>query len=144
VQEALSSGYTPISVIGVVGLYLFALSISKRRTEFGRSFSIHALLILILLALVVSTGAGWHVAQQTRSERDIGVSVLQNFQREPDTAISTYLTPNASAVRQWAPYLQGNRLNVFARENVTSQVSTAASEIKAINGSYSVQERSPI
>jgi hypothetical protein len=127
VTEALSSGYTPISVLGVVGLYSFALSVSKRYNGLGRRFPVHALLTLMLLALVVSAGAGWHIGQQTRTEREIGIGVLQNYQKEPDIAISRYLTPNVSIVREWAPYLQANRLSVFSHGNQTdtSQLSTA-------------------
>jgi len=133
--EALSSRYTPISTLGVVGLYSFALSASKRYNGIGRRFPVHALLTLILLALVVSTGAGWHIGQQTRTEREIAIGVLQNYQKEPDSTISRYLTPNASEVREWAPYLQANGLNVFVRgsENATSEPSTTTLRIKNLN-----------
>jgi hypothetical protein len=137
VAEALSSGYTPISVLGVVGLYRFALSASKRYKGMGGRFPVHALLTLMLLALVVSTGAGWHIGQQTKTERDIAIRVLQDYQKEPDSIISQHLTPNASEVREWAPYLQANRLSVFARgnQNGTSQLSRSR---RIENPNYSV------
>jgi len=125
VEEALSSGYTPVSVLAAVGLYLFAVSVSKRWNGPVSRFAVHALLTLILLALVVSTGAGWHVAQQTRTQREIGINVLQNYRTQSDAAIFAYVSQNTSAVREWAPYLQSNRLNVFATktQNDTFQLS---------------------
>ena len=118
--EALNSRYTPISCLGVVGLYSFAISASKHYNGMGRRFSVNALLTLFLLALIVSTGAGWHIGQRTSAERQIAVHVLQDYDREAGAPIVKYLYPNASFVREWAPFLEANRLSVFSRSNDTT------------------------
>lgn len=119
VSQALSSRYTPITILGIIGLYSFAISASRYYKGMGRSFCVHALLTLVLLGLIVSAGAGWQIGQQTRVERQMAIQVLQNYPTEPDAVIVKYLNPNPTLVREWTRYLKVNRLNVFAGGNRT-------------------------
>jgi hypothetical protein len=125
-SQALSSRYTPITILGVVALYSIAVHTSKHYGGRGRGFCVHALLTLILLGLIVSTGAGWHIGQQTRIERQMAIHVLETSQRQPDSEIAKYLNPNSTLVREWAGYLRVNRLNIFADGNVTANLPSPA------------------
>jgi hypothetical protein len=129
--QALSSRYTPITVLGIVGLYSLAVSVSKHYNGIGKKLGVHALLTLILLGLIVSGGAGWHIGQQTKAERLTAIQVLKNYQTEPDTAIAQYLNPTPALVREWSGYLAANKLSVFASANETDPYSISVSTVFA-------------
>jgi len=122
--QVLMSRYTPMAILGSAALYLLAISISSQLKRKSSIFSVHSLQTLILLGLIVSAGAGWHIGQGYRAERLMAISVLQSYKTQPDNAIQKYLGPvpdvaDPAFIRQWASYLEINRLNVFHVGNGT-------------------------
>ncbi len=77
--EALVSRYTVCSVIGIIGLYLFAKSVSDKKNGNGRwSFGFHSVLRL-MISLLVSTGAGLYAAQKLKNDDEISAYVLRTY-----------------------------------------------------------------
>jgi hypothetical protein len=113
VKQALSSRYTPIITLGIIGLYLLAASISRKFPARSKSFGAHGLLVLILVGLITSYGAGWRVGQNTKNYREMGAYVLMTYKIQSDENIRNYLYPNPAVVRERGRFLEQNKLNVF-------------------------------
>ena len=122
VQQALTSRYTPITVLGIIGLYLLATSVSNSLPDGPgwrghKSFGAHALLAVIFLGLIVSNSAGWEGAQSWRDSREIGAYVLKTYKIQSDENIRNFLywVPGASLrIKEKAQFLEQNKLNVFS------------------------------
>ncbi|MDH5780084.1 MAG: hypothetical protein OEZ29_05770 [Candidatus Bathyarchaeota archaeon] len=117
VEQALSSRYTPITILGVIGLYFLALSVFKKLLARGKSFGAYALLSLVLVGVIVIYGvgcyAGWPAGQQTKYSREMGAYILRTYRIQSDENIRNYLYPSPAIVRERAAFLEKNGLNVF-------------------------------
>jgi len=113
-EQALSSRYTPITFIGIAGVYLLAVSVSERSSATSGAFGAHALLAILLIGLIVSADMGWHEGESTRSSREMGAYILKTYNIQSDENIRTYLHPNPALARERAEFLQQNKLNVFS------------------------------
>ncbi len=148
VEQALTSRYTPITGLGIVGAYFFATSISKSSIK-NRSFGAHALLTLILLGLIVSYGGGWYVGEGMKRSREMGAYVLTTYKIQSDENILKYLYPNPAVARERAEFLEENGLNVFSGEVIDPSTLTLAyfptlSSIETVDGEKVSQQASPL
>jgi hypothetical protein len=125
IQQALTSRYTPITVLGIIGVYLLSVNISKKLSSRSLSFGFHALLTLILVGLVVSYGAGWRIGQKTKQSREIGAYVLMTYKQQSDENLRVYLYPDPAIVRERAQFLEQQKLNVFRELAVNSSTVNA-------------------
>jgi hypothetical protein len=116
VDQALPSRYTPITTLGVIGLYLLILILYDRVPSKTINFGLHSILTLILLGLVISYGVGIYAGQQTKYSREMGSNVLLNYETQTDENIRKYLFPDPNYVRNHAKFLEENGLNVFANQ----------------------------
>jgi hypothetical protein len=119
-EQALSSRYTPITAIGIVGLYLFLLSLPNS-THRGRNFAIDALLTIILVGTILSVPGGLLVGEMTRHSREMGAYVLMGYRTQSDENIR-YLYPHTAIVRERAIFLEQNRLNVFSEPSINASL----------------------
>jgi hypothetical protein len=127
-EQALSSRYTPITTIGIVGLYLFSLSLPNRADR-GRNFAVHALLTMILLGTILSFTGGLLLGEATKYSREMGAYVLMNYKTQSDQNITKYLYPNPITVRERAVFLEQNRLNVFSEPSINASALILTSSV---------------
>jgi hypothetical protein len=114
-EQAMASRYTPITSLGIAGLYLVALSLSAQgEPSNSKSFSVHALLALIFIGLIVSYGVGWQQGQNTRYNREMGAYILKTYKIQSDENIRNYLYPAVPVMRERAEFIEENKLNVFS------------------------------
>jgi hypothetical protein len=146
IEHALTSRYTPVTILGIISIYFMALSISEKHHFKGKSYGLHALVILIVVGLIMSYGAGWQVGRYTKLSREMGAYILTTYDIQSDDNIRTYLYPNPISVRERAVFLEENRLNVFYEKRIDLSIlppiySDTLSTIDTING-VEVSEKS--
>ena len=139
IANALASRYTPVTILGIVGLYLFALSISKSSPTRSRRIAAHALLAIILLGLAVSSNAAWQASQNYSQSREMDAYVLKTYNIQSDESIANYLFPWAGPLRERAQFLEENKLNVFSEQAIDTSTlvlagSNTPSSIDMIDG----------
>jgi len=149
VEEALSSRYTPITVLGIVGLYFLAVSVSEMLPAKSKTFGVHALLVLILVGLIVSYGVGWQAGENTRKAREMGAYILTTYKMQSDENIRNYLYPNPAVVRERAEFLEQNKLNVFSEPVINTSLlimshSDTLFYADTLNGKIISQQSSPL
>jgi len=137
VEQALSSRYTPITALGVVGLYLLSLSVSEKLPAKSKSFGVHALLTVTVIGLVASYCVGWQEGQSLRGSREIGAYVLKTYKIQSDENVRNFLYPvpgTSSRIKEIAQFLEQNRLNVFSEPVIdTSALILSGSVDKQMN-----------
>lgn len=118
IEQALSSRYTPITILGTIGLYFLALSVFEKLPAKSKSFGALALLSLIFVEVVVIYGVGcytgWHAGQYTKYRREMGAYILRTYKIQSDQNIRTFLFWDTTGVRERAAFLEKNGLNVFS------------------------------
>jgi hypothetical protein len=113
--EALVSRYTVVSVIGIIGLYLLAKSVSDKRNGRGRwSFGFHSVLALVMISLLVSTGAGLYAAQKLKNNDEMYAYILGTYKMQSDANLVRFLVADPVLVREDANFLEDHSLNVFS------------------------------
>lgn len=115
-QALVSSRYTPITSIGIIGLYLLALALSNSRSSKNRAFCYRVLLASLLIGLMVGYGAGWQAGREWSANQSVAAYVLKTYEIQSDQNIMRYLYPVPSIARDRAHFLEQNRLNVFNQE----------------------------
>ena len=121
VEEALSSRYTPITSLGIIGLYLITKSLHQRVQSAISSFSFHGLLVLILVGLLISYNVGWQTGHYIMNLRSTGAYVLKTYNIQSDANILTYLYWAPGPYwREEAKFLEQNRLNVFSEPAINT------------------------
>ena len=127
IERALSYWYIPITSLGLAGLYLLAVSVSRGSSGMSRRFGVHALLTLFLLGLILSYGVGWRAGQNMRYSREMDAYVLGTYRIQSDESIGEYIEypytsyhyPYSPAtLREQAEFLEKNGLNVFAQRTI--------------------------
>jgi hypothetical protein len=164
VGQALSSRYTPVTSLGIVGLYLLAILVAQKSpgkerngtTKSGgliamnhRAAGVHALLAIFLIGLILSYSGGWQEGANWRSSRELSAYVLKTYRIQSDESIQTYLYIDSVAVREDAEFLEQNGLNVFGEPTiVTSSLTFIGSDtyfcLDTINGQTVSQTASPV
>ena len=144
-EQALTSRYIPVATLGITGLYFLAVSTHRIKTK---SFGAHFMLTLILLGTISSYGVGWYVGEKTMYAREMGAYTLETYDVQTDQRIRSYLLFKPQEVRKLAGFLETNRLNVFAKEEVdTSKITmnsdSTRSTIDTINGEK-LRSESPV
>ena len=122
VSAALWSRYTVDAAIGIIGLYILALTVSRatstKRSAFG-TFGTHALLALLLLGLITGYVGGWQEGQYWHGSMQISAYVLKTYSIQSDAAIRTYLVFWDPAIaRTGALFLETQKLNVFSEPSI--------------------------
>jgi hypothetical protein len=121
VSAALWSRYTLDAAIGIIGLYILALSVSRatraKRSTFG-SFGTHALLALLLLGLITGYVGGWQEGQYWHGSMQISAYVLRTYPMQSEAGIRTYLVWDPAILRADAPFLEMQQLNVFSEPSI--------------------------
>jgi hypothetical protein len=112
IEYATSSRYTPITSLGIIGLYLSSISLSYGHNT-RRSFCASAMLALIFVGAIATYNVGWQAGQNVRSSREMGAQVLLTYKTQSDENIKSYLYPFPGLLRERAEFLEKNRLNVF-------------------------------
>ena len=124
VDQATASRYTPITLLGAVGLYFLALSLSEKTSAKRKSFGAHALLCLILIGIVATCAVGYYgglsLGQRVKFEREMGAYVLLTYKIQSDENIRNYLYPDTRLVREQAEFLEEKGLNVFSKSFVNT------------------------
>jgi len=148
VEQALSSRYTTIMALGIVGLYLLIMSL-KVRHENVKTFFFGFLVSLVVLGVVTS---GSHAlvedGKELRVARNAAAYYLSTYQLQSDEKL-TRLYPDAQAVRERARILEKYKLNVFSEDRLELEAlgrtsSTTLFYIHTINGRLLSQQASPI
>jgi hypothetical protein len=147
--QALSSRYTPITSLGIIGLYLLALRISEKSPHKHKSFGAYAMLTLILVGSIVSYHIGWGIGVSEKRFKDVGAYVSVTYKIQSDENIRKYLYPAPAIVRERARFLEENGLSVFSKPRVNlSALSPIGPDalfwIDTINGKAIAQQPSPI
>jgi hypothetical protein len=112
-QYALSSRYTSMTSIGIIGLYLLTLSTVGKLPVRAVTFAFHGLLILVLMSALVSYSEGWQVAHADKASKELEAYVLLTNKFQADENL-TVLYPAPAAVRARAGFLEQKQLNVFS------------------------------
>ena len=150
VEEALSSRYTPITSLGVIGLYVVTKSLYQRVQSTASRFSFHSLLVVIVVGLLISYSVGWQSGQSTMILRSRGAYLLKTYNIQSDSNILTYLYWAPGPYwREQAQFLQQNRLNVFSEPALDASrlmlvKNTTMYSLDTINGLVVSQQSSPI
>jgi hypothetical protein len=165
VEYALTSRYTPVTSLGIVGLYLLAIAVArksptKERNRNGQPKSersivmnhrvwAHVLLAIFLIGLIVAYSGGWQEGANWRSTRETSAYVLKTYQIQSDENIQDNLYPPAAVVRAGAEFLEQNKLNVFGEPTiVTSSLTSIGSDtyfsLDTINGQIVAKTASPL
>jgi len=142
-EQAMASRYTPITVLGIIGLYFLAVSTSKKLPTKSKSFSFQGTLVLLLVVIVaayiVGCCAGWYEGQRMKSSREMGAYILKTNKIQSDENIKNYLYISPEVVRERAIFLEENGLNVFSEPCIdTSELALIGSDtfcaLETING----------
>jgi hypothetical protein len=122
VLGALSSRYTPNAAIGVVGLFIVALILSKSMRSKSSSFGAHAMLALLLLGLITGYAGGWQAGQYWHDSMQMSAYVLRTYSLQSNESIGNYLSPPIYPyfpfVREGAAFLQTQKMNVFSEPSI--------------------------
>ncbi len=116
--EALSSRYTPNAAIGVIGLFIVALTVSKGMRSKSSAFGAHAMLALLLLGLITGYVGGWQAGQYWQSSMQMSAYVLRTYPLQSNESIGNYLYPYPTFVREGAAFLQTQKMNVFSEPSI--------------------------
>jgi hypothetical protein len=118
VANAQASRYTPMTVLGIAGLYLLALSVWKVSQGRNRRFLVHGLLVIIILGFAISSTAIWQASHSFGDSREMSAYVLKTYRVQSDENIENYLYPSPSVLRERAQFLEANNWSVFANKVV--------------------------
>ena len=118
VQGALASRYTPNAAIGVIGLYIVALTVSKGMRSKSSSFGAHAMLALLLLGLITGYVGGWQAGQFWRGSMQMSAYVLRSYSLQSNQSIGNYLYFDTTLVREGAAFLETQKMNVFSAPSI--------------------------
>ena len=112
VEQALSSRYTTVATLGVIGLYLLILSVTPENKR--KWFLLGGLLVLILLGEIVSYLQGIKIGSKVQQTRRTYAYYLQTYRFQSDDQLP-------KIVREWAQILEKYNLNVFSKARLTLQ-----------------------
>jgi hypothetical protein len=115
---ALASRYTPNAAIGVIGLFIVALTISKSMRSKSGSFGAHAMLALLLLGLITGYVGGWQAGQEWRGSMQMSAYVLRTYPLQSNESIQNYLFIIPMFVREGAAFLQTQKMNIFSEPSI--------------------------
>jgi hypothetical protein len=106
--QAFSSRYAALASIGVIGLYLLALSRwdTKRVRACG-------LLVLMVIGMVAPYYGGWQAAQASHLAFTFQAYVLKTYTMQSDENLGA-LFPSPALVKDRARFVEQERLNVFS------------------------------
>jgi hypothetical protein len=146
--QAQASRYTPVTALGIIGIYLLSLSVSGSGLGRRRRWGTRALMTLFLLGLIVSYGAWWQMGQVTRDSRGMAAYVLKTYKIQSDENIINFLIWSEPAAVRGAQYLEHNELNVFAEPaantfTLVHSPNTTLFSLDYING-FNPQQTRPI
>ncbi|MGP8129097.1 MAG: hypothetical protein ACLP9D_14985 [Candidatus Bathyarchaeia archaeon] len=116
VANAQASRYTPMTVLGIAGLYLLALSVWKVSQGRNRRFLVHALLVIIILGFAISSTAVWQGSHSFGDSRKMSAYVLETYHIQSDQNIENYLYPSPNILRERAQFLEVRNWSVFANK----------------------------
>lgn len=120
VANAQASRYTPMTVLGMAGLYLLALSVWKVSQGRRRRFLVHGLLLIVILGFVISSPAIWQASHSFGDSKffplpsRMSAYVLRTYRIQSDENIEYYLYPWPGLLRERAQFLEVNHWSVFA------------------------------
>lgn len=112
VEQALSSRYTTITILGVIGIYFFALNITSINFKF-KNIIFGMLLSSIIIGIISSYLSGIKAGKETREFRSINRYYLMTYNFQSDENLKR-LYSNLLKVRKGAQILEKYKLNVFA------------------------------
>lgn len=143
VEQALQSRYTPVTLLGGVGIYLLALPTFRKQVGKNRHLMAYGLLVLIIFGIVfaylLGCYRGWGEGQSLKFSREVGAYVLFTYKIQSDENIRNYLYIDTGLVRYHAEFLEENKFNVFSKPIInTSKLVLTHSEtlfaLETING----------
>ena len=113
IQQALASRYTTFTIVGVIGLYarLLVLASGRRVVDILLYGFLSA---LVAHGILVSLHFGFDEARMTQGRREKAAYVLQTLSEQGDAEITRLLFPEPMTVRQLTPFLEKQKLNIFA------------------------------
>jgi hypothetical protein len=112
-EFALTSRYTTLTTLAVIGLY-FAL-LSGRNEVFPRlprTLPLLAFLCVVGIGLAFTNLYGWRMSKQWHYEQVKNKYILQTFESQPDQVLSR-LFPLLDKVHQYVPFLKQAQLSAF-------------------------------
>ena len=121
-EQALAPRYTTFVILGLIGLYVRLLMLASDR-QFLNIFAYGLLSAFIAQGIFISLEYGIDEARVTQGKREKAVYILQTLSERSDEEIKKYLFPEPAAVRRLAPFLEAQRLSIFAANK--SQTDTA-------------------
>lgn len=119
---ALSSRYTFSTSLGIIGVYLLAVSISDKLSIKGKNFGFHALVTLIVLGLIVSYSGGLKAGQIDMEWKEVAAYILKTYKIQSNENLRKYLFPRdrveTSTLRDLAELLERKKMSVFAESSI--------------------------
>jgi hypothetical protein len=112
IEQALSSRYISITVLGIIGIYLAIVSIPMRFINL-KSRALRAPIMLMMLLLFSLDMYILLIPGKTYLNRLVARQSLMTYQVQSDGNLK-YLHPNPAIVKKYAPILTKYRLNVFS------------------------------
>ena len=118
VEGALASRYTPNAAIGVIGLFIVALTVSKGMRSKSSAFGAHAMLALLLLGLITGYVGGWQAGQYWHDSTQMSAYVLRTYSMQSNESIRNYSSFDPMLFREGAAFLQTQKMNVFSEPSI--------------------------
>lgn len=112
VDQAMASRYTSITGLGIIALYLFAISRTARTWRMGLT----AVLVILISAGTATTYA-WaqKIGTDTRTQRAFGAYFVATYPVQGEQTL-TSLFPDSAVIKAYAPLLEKYHLSVFSAE----------------------------
>jgi hypothetical protein len=140
-QGALDSRYTPVTVLGIVGLYFLALAVSRNSRSKRKNLAVRLLLVIVFVGLTVSYSGGWVAGQLWKCREETGAYVLRTYKTQSDDNIKASLNPsNARLFRELAAFLEQSKLNVFGGP-IANAPKTASPDCETFSELYKILRR---
>ncbi len=114
ISQALSSRYTPITLLGISSLYLLAISIFHNSSTKNKSLAAHFLLALILVGVVVSYSTGWDEGYKSKHRNETALYILKTYKIQSNESIRRYICPDVDWVRGLIKFSEKNKLHIFS------------------------------
>jgi hypothetical protein len=115
VSQALTSRYVSISYLWLAGLFLFLLAARKLPSAI-RVPSLVAVLALMVAGVILAVNDGLVWGQVSRNYKLGLTNTLLNYKLQDEESLSRLLKePYTGMVRQDAPFLETNGMNVFSK-----------------------------
>jgi hypothetical protein len=113
-EFALTSRYTTLTTLGVIGAYLMLIEPDQTNGigQMLRQRMLPAYVCVVIIGLAATNLYGWYMANQWHAEQLKNKYILQTYESQPDYALAR-LFPLLDRIHQYVPFLKEAHLNAF-------------------------------